>query len=218
MTTLNLQMGASADDGQQHSGTSDQARAPTGSGVVVLNDAIMQPGGHGLNNMWCAIFRFTGVTIAQGSTINSANFILTPQATWNAGANVIKYYVSAQASDNPAALTTASGSFINATRPRSTAFAVWLQTAVVVDVEQSVSVTAIVQEIVNRAGFASGNALAIILDPHEDITDTEWQDYQAYDGSAAKSAKLQIDYTAGGAAARILRAVPIMQAVKRSQY
>lgn len=201
MATLNLQLSNTAHDADQQSGTNDQGRAYAGSGVVTINRAILQPGSHGLHDEWTIGCWFTGVTIAQGATINSANFILTPQNTWNAGPSVIKYYVSAQAADNAAIFSASAASLNTTNRPRSTATVAWTQTSVTVNVDQSVSITSVVQEIVNRAGWASGNAIAILVDTHEDTTQGEWQDYYSYDGLAGSAAKLQIDYTVGGAAA-----------------
>lgn len=36
------------------------------------------------------------------------------------------------------------------------------------------------------------------MDTHEDTTVNEWQDFDAYDGSAAGAPKLDVTYTTGG--------------------
>lgn len=199
MATLNLQVGDSVGDSDQQSGQNDTGRTYTNSGANSITALVLSPGSHGNHDEWTVACRFTSVTIAQGSTISAANFILTPQNTWNAAPNVIKYYVSAQANDNAGTLTGGTGGDLTSTsRPRTTATTAWTQTSITVNVEESVSITSVIQEIVNRAGWASGNAIVILVDTHEDCTQGEWQDYFSYDGSTTKAAKLQITYTAGG--------------------
>lgn len=216
MSTLNLQLGASAHDAVQQSNTSDQDYAPTSSGLVVLSDGVLQIGGHGLNNMWFGYFWFNNVTIPQGATINSANFILKAQATWDAGAHPVKFWLSAQANDN-AAIPAASPGTLNATaRPRGTQHVAWVQTSIVAEADQTVSITAVVQEVINRAGWASGNALGVCMDVHQDCDDNEWQEYYGYDNTPSKSAKLQIDYTTSNPP--VARQTIIRQAVKRASF
>ena len=199
MATLNLQVSASADDGQQSSITDNSGRAVTGSGTVTITDTILSPGSHGGNNEFSVGCRFLNVTIAQGATINSATFTLRAQATYNAGSNVVRFWVSAQAADNPSTISTTSGNLNTTNRPRTTAVsAAWTQTSVVGDTEYSIDVTSVIQEIVNRAGWASGNAIMILIDTHADTTSGEWQDYYSYNGSTTNAPKLSIDYSTGG--------------------
>lgn len=199
MATLNLAVTASADDAHAGSITNDSGRTVTACTNASITSTILSPGSHGSNDEYSAGARFLNVTIAQGATINSATFRMTPQATYNAGANTISYLVSAQAADNPGTFTTATNQFTTTTRPRTTAVsAAWNQTSVTVDVQQSIDVTSVVQEIVNRAGWASGNAIVIIVDTNTTTTAGEWQDYHSYDGSTTKAPKLDIDYGTAG--------------------
>lgn len=203
MTTLNLQVASSAGDAHAGSINNDSGRNVTsGANIGSLTDNPLSPGSHGSNNEHTAAFRFTGVTVPQGSTINSASFKMTAQATYNAGASTVSFLVSAEASDNAPALTaTGSGELLtSAARPRTTAVsAAWNQTSVVADTEYSIDITSVIQEIVNRAGWVSGNAILIIVDTNTTTTLNEWQDYWSYDGSTTKAAKLNIDYGAVGA-------------------
>lgn len=204
MAILNLQVASSAGDAHAGSINNDSGRTvTTGANINSLTDNPLSPGSHGSNDEYTAAFRLTGVTIAQGTTINSASFKLTAQATYNAGANVVSFLVSAEASDNAPALTaTGSGENLRsstgtAPRPRTTAVsAAWNQTSVVVDTEYSIDVTSVIQEIINRAGWTSGNAIVILVDTNTTTTLGEWQDYYSYDGSTTKAAKLDIDYGA----------------------
>ena len=204
MTTLNLQVASSAGDAHAGSINNDSGRnVTTGANINSLTNNPLSPGSHGSNDEYTAAFRFTGVTVANAATINSATFKLTAQATYNAGANTVSFLVSAQAHDNaPAMVATGSGENLRsstgtATRPRTTAVsAAWNQTSIVADTEYSIDVTGVVQEIVNRAGWASGNAILILVDTNTTTTLGEWQDYFSYDGSTTKAAKLDIDYGA----------------------
>lgn len=211
MATLNLQVNASAGDVHAGSINNDSGRNVTsGASILSLTNNPLSPGSHGGNNEHSAALRFTNVTIAQGATINSATFILTAQATYNAGGNTVSYLVSGQANDNAPALAT-STNIQTSSRPRTTAVsAAWNQTSVVVDTEYSIDVTSVVQEIINRAGWVSGNAILILVDTNTTTTLGEWQDYWAYDGSTTKAAKLNIDYGSAGGQPTIKRfgAVP----------
>ena len=71
----------------------------------------------------------------------------------------------------------------------------------------------VVQEIVNRAGWASGNAMNIFV---QGATSTD--EIQA-SGFGTFSSKLDITYTAGGAPSTLIsRPNVIGQAVKRAAY
>ncbi len=201
MTTLNLQVGTGNGDSHQESIANDSGRAVTGSSVVSLTLTVLSPGSHGSGDEWSIAAYFTGVTIANAATITSATFQMRAQTTYSAGSNVIRFWVSAQASDNAGALSSASGDLNTTARPRTTAVsAAWTQTSVVLDTWYSIDITTVIQEIVNRAGWASGNAIVVLVDTHADTTVGEWQDYYSYNGAAASAPKIDVVYTAGGAA------------------
>ena len=214
MAVLNLQVNTSAGDAHAGSINNDSGRNVTsGANISSLTDNPISPGSHGGNNEHTAAFRFTGVTVANAATINSATFKLTAQATYNAGANTVSYLVSAEASDNAPALTaTGAGELLTSTaRPRTTAVSsAWNQTSVTADTEYSIDITSVIQEIVNRVGWVSGNAILILVDTNTTTTLGEWQDYYSYDGSTTKAAKLDIDYGSAGGQPTIKRfgAVP----------
>lgn len=213
MTTLNLTLAANADDMHEGSFADNSGKAPTGS-TLVSDGAILSPGSHGSNDEYSAACRFTGVTIPQGATITSASFSMRGNSTYNASPNVIKFHVSCQAADNAAALSTASGNLNSTTRARTTADTAWTQTSVTGGSRSSVDITTAVQEVINRAGWASGNALVVLVDTHADTTAGEWQDYDAYNtGGATNGPKLDIDYTVGGGSAVVLSQARLPQAL-----
>lgn len=197
MTVINLQVATGLGDISQEGNGDNAGRVVTASSIIT-NSAILAPGSHNTNDEYCVGVRFPGVTIPQGSTISSATFQLNANATYNAGANVVKFYVSCEASDDAPALTTGNGDLRSTTRPRTTAFSTWTQTSVVVSTWYSVDITSAVQEIINRAGWVSGNAIVVLIDTHEDCTTGEWQDYNSYDGSPSSAPKLDIDYVGAG--------------------
>lgn len=210
MPTLNLQVGASADDVHASSIDNDSGRTVTSGGSIAsLTDNPISPGSHGNNDEHSAAARFTSVTVPNAATISSATYRMTAQGTYDAGGNTVSFLVSAEASDNAPALTTdaSSGGSLRVSgapaptvdRPRTTAVsAAWNQTAVIIDTEYSIDVTSVIQEIVNRAGWTSGNAILIIVDTNTTTTQGEWQDYYSYDGDPTKAPKLDITYSTGG--------------------
>lgn len=106
-----------------------------------------------------AAFRITNVTIPQGATIQHAEISFALSSIGTSGGNTIA--ISGQAADNAGVLTTTTNDI--STRTKTTA-----NTTVPLDDLGNgtyvFDITAVVQEIVNRAGWASGNALCIIVD------------------------------------------------------
>lgn len=196
MTTLNLQVATGNDDSLTGSGANNAGRSVTGSATVTLTDAILPPGSHGNNDECTIAARFTGAAAIQGTTINTATFQMRANATYDAGGNVVKFYVSAHDADSPAALTNTAGDLNITARPRTTATAVWTQTAVTGGNWYTVDITSVIQELADRPGF--GGTIVILVDTHEDTTTGEWQDYDSYNGAPAAAPKLDIDYSAGG--------------------
>lgn len=197
--TLNLQVGASADDSRMKSITNDSGRNVTSSGVCSITDITFPPGSHGSNDEYSAAARFTVTGPVSGDSVSSASFKMTATGNYNASPNVIALLVSAQAADNAGALTTTDGDLNITARPRSTAVSsVWDLTTTTANTEYTISITSVIQEIVNRAGWASGNAMVILVDTDTTCTVGEWQDFYSYDGSTTKAPKLDIVYGASG--------------------
>lgn len=98
---------------------------------------------------------FPSVAIPQGSTIDSATLEMTlyPDVTT---AIDLDFYLSLQAADN-ARLQTTAADFIAAARTTPTY-------EIAHGDSSSFDITAAVQAVINRAGWASGNNLGLILD------------------------------------------------------
>lgn len=172
MPTLNLQVGASSDDAFEGA-TGTMNLVATAVGIISTL------------NQWAGV-RFTGATVPQGATINSATLLVNIVNTTNDTFDADFY---GEAADNPGTFTGSSGNISGRTRTTAK------KTVVAADVGAgwySIDVTAVVQEIVNRGGWASGNAIVIILDA---LSNSIALQFRAYDGGAGDAAKLDIDYT-----------------------
>lgn len=139
-------------------------------------------------------FRYTNVTIPQGATINSASISMTAQAMTEGSLGNIDVDIYGEDVDNAAAWSLPGtrnprDAMVNTT----TATTSWTPSASSGTVTTP-SLAAIIQEIVNRPGWASGNALVILIDAANQVaTDDELQITNA-------TAQLNVDYTAGGGA------------------
>lgn len=188
MTSLTVQVNSSSDDAYQ---------AFTSS-VGLLTDNIVT-----FDNANKVVGdRFTGVTIPKNATINSAYYQwYLPNSTYDTGA----WTVTGQAADNPGTFTTASGDIYDRSRTTATAAVNVTDIRTAGDGHYTlVDVKTILQELVNRAGWASGNAIVLIS---EALTSGAMRK-NTYDNNAAHGAKLVIEYTApaaGNAKKRKLR-------------
>lgn len=197
-TTVDYQVSSSNGDSEQKSIPSDSGRAVTGSGTVSTTNVKLEIGSHSSGDEWSGAARFTGVAVPQGSTITSATFSLRADSSYSASPNVVKIYVSAEDSDNAPALSTTSGDLNASSRPRTTATTVADVSSITGGDWYDFDVTAVVQEIVDRAGWVSGNAWVFLVDTHEDTTTNEWQDWRSYNAAPADAPKITVTYGSGG--------------------
>ena len=181
MVTLNLQVGASSDDANEVAGS-----PPT------LTDTSLNVGVGFLSSIiWASGYRFTGVTIAGGSTIDTATVTLKAQAPLG---TVWLTKLRAHAHDNSPTFTTTDGD-VDA-RAATTAGTDWDPPAWVDNTSYtSPSIVAVIQEIIDRAGWASGNALSI-LHRNDGSADLSIIIFDSYDALPADAPKLDITYTA----------------------
>ncbi len=133
--------------------------------------------------------RFTGVNIPPGAVIQNAWIQFTVQA---ASSDATSLTLQAEASDNPATFTTASNNI--STRPRTTASVSWTPVSWnTVDEagtdQRTPNLASVIQEIVDRPGWASGNALAIL------ITGSGKRVAKSYERDVYGAPYLHIEYT-----------------------
>lgn len=187
MATQTWTVAASTDDVNSGSNTSGTGGTGNVSGSDLTN-VLLSPGFHAANDYWYVAARFTSVGIPQGATISSASFSLKAQATYASG-GTIKFLVKGQAADTTITFgVTGSDNLATAARPRTTAVsASWSLPSVTAGTRYSIDITSVVQEIVNRAGWASGNSIVIIVEVDATTTSGEWQDFYSYDDTANRT-------------------------------
>jgi hypothetical protein len=131
--------------------------------------------------------RFTNIIIPQGATITSAYIEFEVDET---GSSPTYLTFRGEASDNAATFTSANGNI--SARTRTTAEAYWFEVPAwtVVDAKwQTPNIANVIQEIINRLGWSSGNSIVIIVNGGGTRT------AESYDGEAPAAPKLVITYT-----------------------
>jgi hypothetical protein len=190
MPTLDLQVGADSDNAKRYwDGSSWVWEQPAYSGqdTGYYTSAVCKMGGG---------MRFTNVTIPQGASITAA--YLTLRSRYTTSVTVVNSRIKGEAADNAATFSTEAD--FNG-RARTTASVDWDNIPAWtngVDYN-SPGIKTIIQEIVNRSGWASGNALVIFWDDFDDRS-THANDAcrlaKCYAQGAATAPKLHIEYTA----------------------
>ena len=138
-------------------------------------------------------FRFPNIAIARGATILSATVsVYFPIGTYDD----MYCTVHGHATDNAPNFSTEPNIISTASRPRTTA-----NTGVISQTNwgigwHNITVTTIVQEIVNRSGWASGNALALLM--IAEIGGYSSAYIYDYSGDTSLAAKISITYANPG--------------------
>lgn len=173
MATFSAAVAASADDARQVAGT------------VTVNGSLLQ----------CSAttdyvgMRFLNVTIAAGSTVSAATVdVYVPNLTYD-DPDVDIYGEDA---DDAAAFTTAANNI--SSRTPTTATVAWTATGISSGWKTTPDIASVVQEIVSRGGWVSGNDMAIIFKGRS----TDALRWEGYDGGTGNYATLNVTYTTGG--------------------
>ncbi len=135
-----------------------------------------------------AALRFTGVQIPNGATITNAQVQFTVDETGKKGTNLA---IRAERADNSAPIATTA--FNISSRPRTTASVPWSppawQTLGAAGPGQlTPNLATVVQEVVNRPGWAPGNALMVI------VTGSGRRTAESFEGGAPPV--LRVEYVA----------------------
>ena len=152
MTTLNLQVAAGADDASEQS----NGAGFDGTGINVRCDAAT-----GSTRRFGG-FRFSGVTIPQGATIFTAVLVVEPESS---GVDDARVVISAEDVDDAVNFVT-DADVVSRIRTETTVD--WTQDGVAVG-GSSPDISAIVKEVIDRAGWVSGNALVVFMDGKSDL-------------------------------------------------
>jgi len=174
MPTVTYQVGQSSDDA---------VSSASGSFLNVNATFFSSSGG-----TYVTGFRFTGVAVPQGATVDSAYL----KVTGTNDADSATLYLKGEAADNP--VTFAAGVRPDQRTKTSAVSAQWSIPGSSTGVLTSPDVASVVQEIVNRPGWSSGNALVLL----SDTVSSGGCSVVDYNTTPASAAQLEITYTAGG--------------------
>ena len=176
MTTLDLQVSASTDDAYERgNGTFDD----TATTIRVTSNS-------NSSNQFHGACRWDNVTVPAGATIDTAYIEMYVDTT---GADDPNFTLYGNDEDDPGAITDILG------LTQTTASASYVTTGTGAGWYGSgVEIKTIIQDIIDRAGWASGNAIVLIMWANSDTTENFI--FQSYDGTPSNAAKLHIEYTA----------------------
>ena len=175
--TLETRIAAGADDVEESATGSYYA---TSSDLELVYDGSNQKVG----------LRFPGLTIPAGATVTKAYVQFEADEVQSEATSLT---VRAQSADNAAAFTSSTKP---STRTLGTAAATWTPAAWTLVGEAGANqrtpdLSSVLREVVGRPGWASGNALALV------ITGTGHRTARAYDGKPAGAALLHVEYATG---------------------
>ncbi len=176
--TLDIRVNAASDDAEEQPSGSVSV---TSADLDLINDGSDQTVG----------IRFKGVAIQPGVRITSAYVQFKVDEVSTASAVLT---IQGQADDNPTTFTTAARNL--STRPRTVAQAVWTPLPWPTIGEAGVNqrtpdLAAVIQEIANRPGWASGNSLVLL------VTGSGRRVAESYEGDNAGAPLLHVEYDSG---------------------
>src|SRR3990172_1481546 len=172
----------------QVSSSSDDAEEKSNTTSVNLTNSDLELGADGATNQLVGM-RFNNISIPQGASILDAYVEFEVDET---GSDPTSVTIQGQAVDNAFTFTSAKNNI--STRPRTTAQVAWNNIPAWTAPNakwQTPDLASIIQEIVNRPGWASGSSIAII------VGGTGRRTAEAYDGEPPAAPKLVITYTTG---------------------
>jgi len=137
--------------------------------------------------------RFTSVTIGQGDTINSAKITFT--GSDSRSSQTINMKIHGVDEDNTAEFVISPADTAR-TRTKTTANVDWDATITTSDgsTHDTADITSVVQEIVDRGGWSSGNAMAFWV-TDDGSSSGNYINVYDYNTDSTKAALLTIDYT-----------------------
>ena len=174
-TTITKIVTASSDDAEEN--TNNGAMDYDSDDLEMTNlDGVKQTVG----------IRFRDIGIPQGATVTNAYIEFVADESQSVTTNLSLY---AQAIDNAPTFT--SNNYNISSRAKTSVSTAWsgIPAWYSGSVYTSPNISSVIQEVINRPGWASGNALAII------ITGTGHRTPKAYDTSTSKAPKLVITYS-----------------------
>ena len=188
--TITRSIVASADDAEERS-----------TGVIDLDSSDLELV-HDRGGEQTVGMRFTSVNLPPGAVITSASVRFTVDEVPAVAADL-----TIQAEDADDATQYTATSFGISSRPRTAASvawspAVWTTIGASGPAQTTPDLAAVVQEVVNRPGWASGNALAVV------ITGNGERVAESFDGSEEAAAVLSVSYVVAGQQRPVVDAGP----------
>jgi len=179
--SVDVRVAASADDAEQNMGSNTVSITSPDLELSADGTTVQQVG-----------MRWNSISIPQGATISSAYIEFDPRSqTGSTGAGSPTIVFRGQAADNAAAFTTGASNI--SSRTKTTASASWSPgTWTVGTLYQTGDLSAVIQEIVNRPGWSSGNSLAIITDSG---VANNFRRANSWNGNAATAPRLVVNYS-----------------------
>lgn len=180
-TTLNLQVSSNFDNADESSGT-----------VSVNDDDLMVVANGGFNGI-----RFQNVNIPAGATISSATLRLH---SWGPDTASFTVNVYGHDIDNSSAFSATANNVSG--RTRTTAAVNWATSSTTYTDGQNIdspNIASVIQEVVDRGGWNSGNALSLILTP---VSGAKYA--YSYYGSATNAPELILTYSTSGSSYTVL--------------
>jgi hypothetical protein len=186
--TVEVQVSASSDDAEECA--ADHVVYLTSSDIELIRDDNAGGGSLCTGDQEVGI-RFNGVDIPQGATITNAYVQFQVDET---SSEETLLTIVGQVVDNAATFSSATGDI--SSRPRTTSSVSWSPAAWATVGEagldqQTPDISSVIQEIVIRPGWPSGNSLVIL------ITGSGQRTAESFNGSQAGAPLLHIEYTTG---------------------
>jgi len=159
----NVASGGAVWESRVSSGSDDSEEAVSSGGIDLNSSDLEIPYENaGKGNPQVIGLRFVDIPIPKGAIVDKAFVELTCDETKD-GALPVSLLIEGELNPNPVKFSEATNDITK--RPRTTAKAVWVPANWTQEgqKDQTSDITAIVQEIINLAGWASGNALVLIF-------------------------------------------------------
>jgi len=180
--------GGTTPDGIRVASSSDDAEEKTSGSMSLTSGDLELVYDGGIQKVG---IRFNGVSVPQGATITSAYAQFKVDEVQSEATSLA---IQGQAADNAPTFTSATGNVSSRARTASAVFwspPPWTAVGQVGLDQRTPDLSAVIQEIVNRPGWASGNSLALI------ITGTGHRTAKSFDGDRAGAPLLHIELGAG---------------------
>lgn len=205
MTTNTWQVSASSDDCRVFD---TDATNPPWDNSIDLTTSHLRIGRYSVTERYGSGARFVNVGIGQGNVISSAYLKLRSDDVYGDRSGSQDCIIVGEDADNASTFSTLND--YNG-RSRTSANVSWVFDSSGAGIwHTSVDIKTVIQEIVDRGGWVSGNALAIFVETTEDSTSQD-DVFQSYDEDPSYAPKLEVTWTtaAGVASKRLLVGVGV---------